>query len=100
MYSTQRAFFEKGWIRVDDQEVLEYLNLTKFKDKVIEPEDLEIIFSQEPSTIANSIKGMNTNNKILVFNIAREKYVNGELSNIHVIKAIEEALGEKLDPNA
>jgi len=99
MLNSQRSFLEKGWIKILDDEVVEYLNLERYQKKVLDREDIELLFEMEPEKIKETISGMSTNNKILVFEIAREKYLNGELRDIHVINAIQGALGQKLDPN-
>jgi hypothetical protein len=101
MLGSQRKFFDRGWIEVLDPEVIEYLNLERFQKKVITDEDVDYIFSNaKPEEIKELLAQSSANNKRIVFGFAREKYLNGELSNIHIIKAIEEALGQKLDPNS
>ncbi|MNH66536.1 hypothetical protein D3C73_185690 [compost metagenome] len=98
MLSSSRAFLEKGWIKVLDDEVIEYLNLQRFQKNVIDREDVEYILDQSPEQIEQSIKAANVNTKTLIFGFAREKFLNGELTDYHTIKAIEEGLGQPLDP--
>lgn len=99
MLSQARKFLQKGWIRVLDEEVIEYLNLERFQREVFTPDDLEELFAKNPEHIKEVIQSSNANTKRIIYNYAKEKYVNGELTNIHIIKAIEEGIGESLDPN-
>ena len=98
MLSSNRAFLEKGWIKVLDDEVIEYLNLQRFQKNVIDREDIEYIITQDPEQIRQSIKESNVNTKTLIFSFAREKFINGELKDYHTITAIEEGLGQPLNP--
>lgn len=99
MLSSARSFLQRGWIRVLDPEVVEYLNIQKFQEDVVEPDDLTDLINSTPEQIVEIIESANSNARSLIFNFARESYLNGELTNIHTIKAIEEGLGELLDPN-
>ncbi|MWV44966.1 hypothetical protein GRF59_15190 [Paenibacillus sp. HJL G12] len=99
MLSSQRAFLEKGWLKVMDQEAIDYLNLARFQKNVVDLDDIDHILEQSPEQIKQVIKEANTNTKSLIFGFARDKYVLGELRDVHIIKAIEEGLGQKLDPN-
>ena len=99
MLSSARSFLQRGWIRVLDPEVVEYLNIQKFQEDVVDPEDLTDLINSTPEQIAEIIESANSNAKSLIFNFARESYLNGELTNVHTIKAIEAGLGEPLDPN-
>lgn len=99
MLSSSRSFLQKGWIRVLDEEIVDYLNLHRFQKEIIDPEDLDDLFNQDVNKVTEIIKSANFNTRQLIYAKAKEKYINGKLTNIHMIKAIEEGLGEKLDPN-
>jgi hypothetical protein len=99
MLSSQRAFLQRGWLEIMDEEIVQYLNVEKFQTKVVTDEDIEILFLSSPEEIKEVLNGATTNTKRVVFGFAKDKYINGELNNIHLIKAIEESLDEKLDPN-
>ena len=99
MLSSNRAFLEKGWIIVLDDEVIEYLNLKRLQKNVVDADDVEFLLQLEPAKILESIKEASTNTKSLLFSFAQEKFMNGELNDYRVIKAIEEGLGQILDPN-
>lgn len=99
MMSQNRKFLQRGWIRVLDPEVVEYLNLERFQKDVVEPEDLEGLLDKDPEQIREIIETAGVNAKRLIYGYAKEKYINGELTNIHVIQAIEKGIGESLDPN-
>ncbi|OMD71209.1 hypothetical protein [Paenibacillus odorifer] len=99
MLSSQRAFLQRGWLEILDDEIVQYLNIEKFQTKVVTDEDIEILFMSSPEEVKDVLGEANTNTKRAVFGFARDKYINGTLINVHLIKAIEDSLGEKLDPN-
>lgn len=98
MLSSNRAFLEKGWLKVLDDEVIEYLNLQRFQKNVIDRDDIDYILTQDPEQIKQSIKESSTNTKALIFSFARDKFLQGELTDYHTITAIEEGLGQPLNP--
>ncbi|MBX4152256.1 hypothetical protein [Paenibacillus lautus] len=98
MLSSNRAFLEKGWIKVLDDEVIDYLNLQRFQKNVIDRDNIEYILTQGPEQIKQSIKESSANTKTLIFSFARDKFLQGELTDYHTIKAIEEGLGQPLNP--
>lgn len=99
MLSSQRSFLQRGWLEILDEEIVQYLNIEKFQTNIITDDDIEILFMSTPDEVKEVLNGATTNTKRVVFGFAREKYINGELTNIHLIKAIEDSLDEKLDPN-
>ncbi|MBD8839482.1 hypothetical protein IFU39_16845 [Paenibacillus sp. CFBP 13594] len=99
MLSSQRSFLQRGWLEILDEEIVQYLNIEKFQTNIITDDDIEILFMSTPDEVKEVLNVATTNTKRVVFGFAREKYINGELTNIHLIKAIEDSLDEKLDPN-
>ena len=92
MLSSSRKFLEKGWIRVLDDEVIEYLNLHRFQQENVEQDDLDGLLKLQPEQVLETVKSANANTKRLIFGFVKDKYISGE--------AIEEGLGETLDPNS
>lgn len=100
MLSSQRKFFERGWIEVLDEEVVEYLRLERFNKKVVDQNDVDFLLeSSSPESIKEFLSNANTNTRKIIFGFARDRYITGELNNIHTINAIEEVLNQKIDPN-
>lgn len=94
MRNTNRAVLEDGWLFIDDEEVLEHLRLDKLKDTVKSPQFLEdLVVSNDPAKIAEVVEKLTTNSKATLYGILTEKYKDGGVSNIHIIKSVEEALG-------
>lgn len=97
MRNGARKVLEDGWIFVDDEEVLEHLRLNKLKNAVKSPQFLEdLVESGDPAKIAEVVEKLTSNSKATLYGIVSKKYKDGELSNIHIIKTVEEALG--IDP--
>lgn len=97
MKSNHPAFFRNGWIRILDEEVIKYLRLERFYDNVITPEELDELFDLSVEEIQEILDKANENAKSLIVGKAKEKYQHGELTNVHVIKLIEDKFKIKLD---
>ncbi|WP_405168523.1 hypothetical protein [Paenibacillus sp. FSL H3-0286] len=101
MLSQKPKYIEKGWIKVDNEEVIQFLNLNKYVKNTLTKDDFERLFEEEPEKIEEVLTSLESDySKISAFDLARDKYVNGKLRDHFVIRAIEKSLGQKLDPNS
>lgn len=92
MKNTSRGVFEKGWLFIDDEEAVEFLGLQKLMDKILSPDELEAIFETDPETLKSELQGFSASIKENVYQAMKIKFANGELTNAHTIRAIEESL--------
>ncbi|WP_415408904.1 hypothetical protein [Staphylococcus agnetis] len=92
MKNSARSIFEKGWLFVDDEEAVEYLGIQKFMDKIVLPEELDNIFNMDPSDLKNELKNFSSSIKENIYQAMKKRYEQGELSNAHTIRAIEDSL--------
>lgn len=92
MKNSARGVFEKGWLLIDDQEAVEFLGLQKLMDKILSPEELEGIFEMNPDNLKEELKGFSASIKENVYQAMKIKYADGELTNAHIIRAIEDSL--------
>ena len=99
LISSKRSYIEKGWLLILDEEVVDYLNVARVQKNVVDAEDVDHILQLSPDKIQEVIKEANTNTKSLLFSFAQKRFLDGSLSDYHVIKAIEEGLNLSLDPN-
>ncbi len=99
MISSNRSFLEKGWILVLDEEVVDYLNISRIQKNVVDAEDIEHILQLPGDKILKTVNEASANTKSLIFDLAQDKFLNNQLTDYHTIKAIEEGLGQSLDPN-
>jgi hypothetical protein len=103
MKSTHRRFFEDKWIifaehQADD--VIKHLKLEKYySDGISNQDDWDSIFELSVDELADIIDTATHNEKSLIINLAREQYESGKLTNLHVIRLIEEKLQVSVDVN-
>ena len=97
MRNSQRAFFEKNWIGINDPEVIEYLGVGKFYDNALTYEEMtELIhlpFEEMSEKIKVMPKGMRDTLKIQLAKKIRDK----EIDSIKVIDFLKSELGIIID---
>ena len=89
-------FFSNNWLLIDDEDVLEQLNIKQFYDKSLSYDDFENIFTLSADVIQGTIDKLNESQKTIVTCLAVEKFKNREITDITVIDALEDALGQEL----
>ena len=94
--SAQRKFFTENWWLIDDQEVLEALNATQYYKNALTYEDFEDLFSLKANEVKDKVSGLSRGQKRGVVYVAKQKIEDGELADLNVIRALEEALGTEL----
>lgn len=101
MASQHKRFFKDGWIKIEDEEVSDFLKLEKFTKNILNKEHFKELFNEKPEKIEEILLGLtNETSKLNAFTYAQDQYVNGLLRDHFVIKAIEKGLGKQLDPNS
>ena len=102
MKSQHRRFFEDKWITFAEHEsddIIKHLKIEKYFKDGASQDDLEDIFDKSVEDIADIIDTATPNEKSLILTKAREKFESGELTNLHVIRLIEEKLQVSVDVN-
>ena len=91
---SQKGFFEKNWFMFDEEYswVIPYLGLTKYYEHAVPIDDMENIFQLTSSEIKKVCSQMNEWQKHSLKYMAREKYSNGEIDSLKVVKALEDGL--------
>ncbi|EGQ3927957.1 hypothetical protein I0618_002454 [Staphylococcus pseudintermedius] len=92
MKNSNRGIFEKGWLFVDDKEAVEFLGIKKYMDKVLLPEQLNDLFELDTNVLKEELAKFSSSIKENIYQTMKLKYEAGELTNVHVIRAIEESL--------
>lgn len=90
MRSSQPKFFKNNWIKVLDEDVVEQLRLGHFYKDTLDPEKLEDVFDLPVDEVSNLIDRVPLSDKIIILHESRKRYEQGELTNIHFVKMIEE----------
>lgn len=92
--STHKRVLEQGWIYVDNEDVLDYLNLGKLKEKVKSPLFIKKLIEEgNPQKIVEVTESLGTESRIALYNFMRDEYKAGNFGNAFVIKKVEEILG-------
>ena len=86
-------FFEKNWIGIDDDDILEYLGVSKFYNHALTYDELnellDLPFSEMSEKIKLMPKGMRSNLKIQL----AKKIRNKEIDSIKTIDFLKSELG-------
>ena len=105
MRNTQRSFFEKNWIFIQDtdeysaKDIYAALAVEKYYKNVIVGEDLDSLFTMTPDEIKETISTLSDGVKQNIASIAKGKIESGELDSINRIKALEESIGLDFSPS-
>lgn len=103
MKASHRRFFEDKWIifaEHQSDDVIKHLKLEKYyNDGISNQDEWEHIFELNVDDLADIIETATHNEKSLIINLAREKFDAGELTNLHIIRLIEEKLQVDIDIN-
>ncbi|WP_336764970.1 hypothetical protein [Paenibacillus sp. USHLN196] len=101
MSAQHQRFFKDGWLKVEDDEVVQHLKLEKHAKKIITKDDCVELLKENPELIEEILSKLeNDQSRQNAFRYAQNEYVNGRLRDHFVIKAIEKGLGKQLDPNS
>lgn len=94
-----KGFFKKGWAKILDEEVAEYLNVEKYSNLSMSVEDIEDLLNQTPEVVEEVLKTVSNNAKRSILKVARDQYHNRKLTNVYVKDVIEKVLKEPVDAN-
>lgn len=93
MRNTARGMFTKGWLYVDDEEVVEYLGIKKEMDNILTEDKMEEFFNLDASAIERELPKYSSGVQESLYQLLKVKFEQGEISDIFKIRAIEKVLG-------
>lgn len=96
MLASQRRFFEKNWVWIDDPTLIEELGLGKFYKHMLSPEQVDGLFEEDADTMVRRISELSPDMQDTVRVVAKEKIANGEITSYTVIQALQKYFGESL----
>ena len=102
MKSQHRKFFEDKWIIFDEndaEDVIKHLKVEKYFKDGFSQDDWDSIFEKPIKDIEDIIETATPNEKSLILTKAREQFESGELTNLHIIRLIEDKLKVDIDVN-
>lgn len=96
MLASQRRFFEKNWVWIDDPTLIEELGLSKFYKHMLSPEQVDALFEEDADTMVRCISELSSDMQDTVRVVAKEKIANGEITSYTVIQTLQKYFGESL----
>ena len=96
--SSQRRFFEENWWLIDNPEVIEYLNVGKYYKDALTYDEFEALFDMDIDEIKAKVQNLSQGQRRGVIYVTKQKIENGELSDLNVIKMLEDTLHIELIP--
>ncbi|MGD7047080.1 hypothetical protein FZC83_02355 [Rossellomorea marisflavi] len=92
MKSSQPKFLKDPWMFIDDEEVADYLGLTKLYETIIPVDDVEDFFEMSANEARQILPKLPKGTKTLLSERARQGIQNGSLNNLQLIKLLEQEL--------
>lgn len=99
MRNGQRAFFENQWVLLTGDNadaVIEFLQLEKYYDTITSVQDIDNLFRCAPEEIPGVLSRFTRSAKETIARRAKELIDDTSLSDINIIRALEESLGYDL----
>lgn len=96
MRNAQRGFFEKQWVLLEGENadaVIEALQLEKYYNNITSIQDIDNIFRCAPKELPGALARFNPSAKETIARRAKELVDEGSLTDINVIRILEESLG-------
>lgn len=93
MRNSQRAFFEKGWISIDDPEVIRFLRVDNYYKGMPSVEDYENLFTKSDDEIKVVIESVAPGFKEIIANKAYQMINDGVIDSRKTIAMLKEELG-------
>jgi len=94
--NASRKFFENNWFLIDDVEVLEFLNVSRFYENAFNTENFDEIFQKTESDISEIVDKLSKGQKNTLIYRAKQKIDTGEIDSRKTIDALEKALNVEL----
>lgn len=97
MLASQRAFFERNWVWIDDPELLEFLGASRYYKNMLSPDAVDELFDLDADSMIDKIRTLTKDMQNTIRVIAVEKVNGGEITSYPVVTALEKYFGVKFD---
>lgn len=92
MKSSQPKFLKEPWVFIDDEDVAEYLGLKELYKNIIPIEEVDEFFSLSANEARKILPKLPKGMKVLIAEKARQGIQDGSLSNLQLVKLLEQEL--------
>lgn len=103
MRSSQRAFFSENWIYINDEraeDIYKQLRIEEYYKSAFDAVDfIKNINKKTPKTIEEQLSNASKGMKTTIAELAREKYIKGEIDSIKALRSLEKVLGVEIMDN-
>ena len=94
--NASRKFFENNWFLIDYEEVLDFLNVSRFYKNALNTENFDEIFNKTENEILETVKKLSSGQKNTLIYRAKQKIETGEIDSRKTIEILEKALEVEL----
>lgn len=94
--SSQPKFFSENWWLIDDPEVIEYLNAQQYYKNALTYEEFDELFNMSIDDIKEKVSHLSVSQKRGVIYRAKSNIESGSLSDLNIIRALEDVLNTEL----
>lgn len=90
MRNSQRAFFEKSWIGIDDPEIIKFLKVEQYYKNIVALDDARNFFDLSNEEIEEKLSKMSDGYKENLKNKAIDMIKNDEIDSIKKVKFLKQ----------
>lgn len=93
MLASQRVFFERNWIWIDDPELLEFLGAARYYRNMLSPAEVDDLFALDAESMIAKIRTLTKDMQNTVRVLAGQKIRGQEIEAYSVVQALEKYFG-------
>ena len=90
MRNSQRTFFEKAWIGIDDPEIIRFLKVEKYYKNIVELDEVGTFFDLPDDEIARRLETMSDGFRENLRNKAADMIKKDEIDSIKKVKFLKQ----------
>ena len=90
MRNSQRAFFEKSWIGIEDPDIIKFLKVERYYKNVVALDDISKFFALSNEEIEEKLNKMSDGYKENIKNKAIDMIKNDEIDSIKKVKFLKQ----------
>lgn len=97
MRNSQREFFEKNWLGIDDPEIVEYLNIGQYYSNALDFENINAFVDLSVDEMQEKLRYMPAGTKETLKVKVTQMIANDEIDSLKKINFLKESLGINSD---
>lgn len=89
MLASQRGFFERNWIWIDDPELLAELGVARYYKTMLSPDEVDALFALEADEMIAKVAALTKDMQTTILTVAKEKVAANEIKSYQMIQALQ-----------